>query len=54
VQGFGRLIRTEDDYGVVILYDRGIHRKSYKPGLRMASERNWRFSTDPWLLHGPN
>ncbi|MFW6116611.1 MAG: RecQ family ATP-dependent DNA helicase, partial [bacterium] len=32
-QGFGRLIRKRDDYGVVILYDKGIHRKSYKPEL---------------------
>lgn len=32
-QGFGRLIRRHADYGVVLLYDRGIHRKSYKPEL---------------------
>ena len=32
-QGFGRLIRRHDDYGAVILYDRGIHRKGYKPEL---------------------
>ena len=32
-QGFGRLIRKRDDFGVVILYDKGIHRKSYKPEL---------------------
>ncbi len=32
-QGFGRLIRRRDDFGVVILYDKGIHRKSYLPEL---------------------
>jgi len=32
-QGFGRLIRKRDDFGAVILYDKGIHRKSYKPEL---------------------
>jgi ATP-dependent DNA helicase RecQ len=32
-QGFGRLIRKRDDFGVVILCDKGIHRKSYKPEL---------------------
>ena len=32
-QGFGRLIRNRNDFGVVILYDKGIHRKSYKPEL---------------------
>jgi len=32
-QGFGRLIRKRDDFGVVILCDKGIHRKSYMPEL---------------------
>ncbi len=32
-QGFGRLIRRKDDFGVVILYDKGVHRKSYLPDL---------------------
>lgn len=32
-QGFGRLIRKREDFGVVILYDKGVHRKSYKPEL---------------------
>ena len=28
-QGFGRLIRTRDDYGVVALFDERVHKKSY-------------------------
>lgn len=28
-QGFGRLIRTRDDYGVVALLDDRVHKKSY-------------------------
>lgn len=28
-QGFGRLIRTRDDYGVVALFDDRVHKKSY-------------------------
>ncbi len=32
-QGFGRLLRQEDDRGAVILFDRRIHRKYYKADL---------------------
>jgi len=32
-QGFGRLLRREDDCGAVVLYDRRIHRKYYKADL---------------------
>lgn len=32
-QGFGRLIRGPEDKGVVILFDRRIHHKSYKPAV---------------------
>lgn len=32
-QGFGRLIRNRDDFGAVILYDKGIQRKSYQADL---------------------
>jgi ATP-dependent DNA helicase RecQ len=32
-QGFGRLLRREDDRGAVVLFDRRIHRKHYKADL---------------------
>lgn len=32
-QGFGRLLRREDDCGAVVLFDRRIHRKHYKADL---------------------
>lgn len=32
-QGFGRLVRREDDRGAVVLFDRRIHRKHYKSDL---------------------
>ncbi len=32
-QGFGRLVRGPEDRGVVILFDRRIHHKSYKPAV---------------------
>jgi ATP-dependent DNA helicase RecQ len=32
-QGFGRLLRREDDCGAVVLFDRRIHRKYYKADL---------------------
>jgi ATP-dependent DNA helicase RecQ len=44
-QGFGRLIRNRDDFGVVILYDKGIHRKGYKPELLASLPGYYRADT---------